>query len=562
MMNYKKITFIFLIFLINFSFAQKVSKVDILNLNKNFIKVSGHSDLLNQEPKIHKIYTDDTKYLLFYIINYSDAFIVISADKSYSPVKAFSFNHPLRIKSNDSEIHMIDILQSDYKFFKSYLRENPEIGFENQKKWDTLLSGSPVKNVNDAVYGPFLSSLYGQVNCHDNNGHLVNVTNYYTPNHYAVGCVAMVFSEVMRYYNWPRKGVGNFSYTDSYGSSQGTYSADFSEEFYNWGSILDEYDGEASTEQQRSELGKLAFHAAVSVRMDFENGGSTSNINKIPYSAWKFFRYVSEYKEKTAFDFWQTLDTSLRHNIPAQFAIYTSGGAGHAVVGDGIKYIGNEKYYHLNMGWWGDDNSWYQIHQSFNAGGYSNITAAVLNMIPIPEMNDSPDLDEESRTVNLEWYYTYKIPVQNYELQFKKGPDDWVTVADTITTKTYIFQTDSKNDYSFRIRAQVNGEWKNNGWSNEIKIAQADFKEKEVFEGDEELTLYPTAASEELRVSYKKLSGSTVRIYNLRGSLVFQSDEDILINEYKINVSSFQTGFYILQISNDSERIATSFLKL
>ena len=67
-MNYKKITFIFLIFLINFSFAQKVSKVDILNLNKNFIKVSGHSDLLNQEPKIHKIYTDDTsRSLLDYL---------------------------------------------------------------------------------------------------------------------------------------------------------------------------------------------------------------------------------------------------------------------------------------------------------------------------------------------------------------------------------------------------------------------------------------------------------------------------------------------------------------
>ena len=558
-MNIKRISFSFvLFFLINISFAQKTSDFETNKIVKNFILLKNKSELLNQKSKIITIADQKTGKQIFKIYNFPNAFIVVSVSKDNIPVKAFSFKHKLRTDFNDNQIHLIDILKGDYKNFETFKKQNPEIITENNKKWNKLLNDTNYKNVTDITYGPFLTSLYGQVNCHDNNGHLVNVTNYYTPNHYAVGCVALTFTEVMRYYNWPRKGKGSFSYTDSYGNSTGTYEANFEENYYNWDIIPDRYDGVASTDKQRSELGKLAFHAAISVRMDFENGGSTSNINRIPGAASKYFRYVAEYKEKTASDFWQTLDTNLHHSIPAQFAVYTDGGAGHAVVGDGIQYIGTEKYYHLNMGWWGDDNGWYQIHQSFNAGGYTNVTAAVLNMTPVPEMDDSPELNTEEKTVNLEWYYSEKFPVENYELQVKKGPAEWETITDTLTQKSFLFQADNENEYSFRVRAKINGEWKDNAWSNEIKIFPSDFKAK----GDEELTLYPTVVFDKLKISYKNLSGSEIKIYNLQGKLIYQNTSTVSDNEYDINISDMDTGFYILQITNESERKSAKFLKL
>jgi len=558
-MFFRKIVFILLVLSTSLTFAQKVSQFEINKIAEKFFTDSERKDLIAQSPVINKVHSAKTNEILFYVLNYSDAYIVISANKNNIPVKAFSFSSKLNIAVKKSGVRMIDVLISDYENFNKFIGKNPKIIKENQNKWEEFFSeNKKQKNINDETYGPFLSSLYGQVNCHDNNGTLVNVTNYYTPNNYAVGCVALTFTEVMRYYNWPRKGLGSYSYSDTYGSSTGTYSANFEEKYYNWSLILDEYDGTESTDQQRSELGRVAFHAAVSVSMDFENGGSTSNINRIPNAASKYFRYIADYKEKTASEFWQVLDSNMHHSNPVQFAIYTSGGAGHAVVGDGIKYISSEKYYHLNMGWWGDDNGWYQIHQSFNAGGYSNITAAVLNMLPVPELDDSPDFNFEDKIVNIKWYYPDKITAQNFELQYKKGTADWESLTDTITQKEFIFQADDENNYSIRIRAKNNDVWADNSWSDILSFKPGDFE----IEGDEELTLYPTAASDELKVSYEKLTGSTVKIYNLRGSLVFQSDEDILINEYKINVSNFQTGFYILQISNDSERKATTFLKL
>ncbi len=555
---FQKYLLLFFILITNISYAQKVSRDEILTLARNFLKPYDKPDIISQTPNILEIFSEKTNDLLFYVLNYPEAYLVISADKSFTPLKAFSFNSKLNTVKNTNELQMIDILKSDYEDFKKYLSKNPEIAFENQQKWNSLLANNTsFKTTKDQTYGPYLESIYGQTWYYE-NGNPVYTTNYFTPNHNPVGCVALTFTEIMQYYKWPRIGIGSHSYTDNYGSTTGTFQANFEEAYYNWSLVLDKYKGIATTDNQRSQLGKISFHAAVSVNMEFESSGSTSNINKIPNAANSHFRYVADYKEKEASDFWQVLDSNLHKGIPAQFSIYTSGGAGHAIVGDGIQYIGSEKYYHLNMGWWGDDNGWYQIHQSFNAGGYTIIDAAVLNMVPVPELDDTPVFNYEDKTVEMKWYYTEKIVPENYEMQVKTGTADWQSYTDTITLKSFLFQADDENEYSIRIRAKVNNEWKDNSWSNTISFGPDDFVKK----GDEELTLYPTVASDNLKVSYAGLPGSKIQIFDLLGKLIYETHEEILSEEYNINVSTFETGIYILQTVNETEKKASRFLKL
>ncbi len=555
---FQKYLLLFFILITNISYAQKVSQDEILTLARNFLKPYDKPDIISQTPNILEIFSEKTNDLLFYVLNYPEAYLVISADKSFTPLKAFSFNSKLNTVKNTNELQMIDILKSDYEDLKKYLSKNPEIAFENQQKWNSLLANNTsFKTTKDQTYGPYLESIYGQTWYYE-NGNPVYTTNYFTPNHNPVGCVALSFTEIMQYYKWPRIGIGSHSYTDNYGSTTGTFQANFEEAYYNWSLVLDKYKGIATTDNQRSQLGKISFHAAVSVNMEFESSGSTSNINKIPNAANSHFRYVADYKEKEASDFWQVLDSNLHKGIPAQFSIYTSGGAGHAIVGDGIQYIGSEKYYHLNMGWWGDDNGWYQIHQSFNAGGYTIIDAAVLNMVPVPELDDTPVFNYEDKTVEMKWYYTEKIVPENYEMQVKTGTADWQSYTDTITLKSFLFQADDENEYSIRIRAKVNNEWKDNSWSNTISFGPDDFVKK----GDEELTLYPTVASDNLKVSYAGLPGSKIQIFDLLGKLIYETHEEILSEEYNINVSTFETGIYILQTVNETEKKASRFLKL
>ncbi|MEA2043010.1 MAG: C10 family peptidase, partial [Bacteroidota bacterium] len=519
---------------------------------------TGQYELSSQKPEITTYYSQQLNDKLFYVLNYENAYIVISANKKYTPIKAFSFNSRVNTKETQQEIGMIDILKADYKNFNSFLIKTPGAITENKNKWEILLNEKlNLKSTSDQTFGPYLSSVYGQTWYYE-NGNPVYTTNYYTPNHNPVGCVALTFTEVMRYYEWPRKGTGSYSYSDNSGSTTGSFQANFEEDYYNWSLIPDEYKGQETSDEQRSQLGRLAFHAAVSVNMEFESNGSTSNINRIPHAASSFFRYSAEYLEKSESNFWTTLDSNMHNMLPAQLAVYTSSGAGHAIVCDGIQYIGNEKYYHLNMGWWGDDNGWYQIHESFNAGGYSNVTAAVLNMKPIPEIDDSPKFNYEDKTVALEWYYSNKIVPENFELQIKKGTDDWLTHTDTITTNEYIFQADDDYDYSIRIRAKVNNEWVENSWSNIISFGPDDFNTQ----GNEEFTIYPSVPTDKIKVSYKNLPGSTVRIYDLCGKLVYNNSNIITQEEFSVDISGCSKGFFILQIVNDTEKKAAKFLKL
>jgi len=556
-MRLKNIVLTLFILISNFLFAQKVPQNVALQVAERFLSNSGKTELIG--PKIKLITSEKNGDVLFYIINYENAFVIISASKKYTPIKAFSFKNKFSVKKNVQGISMLDILISDYEKFNLFLNENKQLVKVNNNKWQKLISTKIVKNINDEVVGPLLPSIYGQTWYYE-NGTKIYTTQYFSPNHYPVGCVALTFTELLQYYEWPRKGLESYSYKDNYGTSKGTYSANFEEKYYNWSLILNEYKNEETADNQRKELGRLAFHAAVSVDMDFESSGSTSNINRIPNAAKNYFRYISDYKTKSESDFWQVLDENLQNGIPAQFAIYTSDGGGHAVVGDGIKYVGEEKYYHLNMGWWGSSNGWYQIHQSFNAGGYTNITAAVLNMIPIPELDKKPKIDYKNKTATIKWYYTEKISAQNFELQIKRGVADWETLTDTFTTSfsyTYKPESDDK-DYTFRIRARVHNRWYDNSWSNSIKIKQNDFLPK----GEEELTLFPSfVLNNKLKVSYDSLEGSIIRIFDLKGNLLFQTNEQVYAEEYDIDVSNLEAGLYILQVITGDEKVTSKFFK-
>lgn len=538
-------------------FGQKVQTNEAVKLVDNFILINSKTSLLKQNKQIHTIYSKTKQELLFYVINFNKAYFVVSADKSNTPIKAFSFKHKLNT-DNNGKGSMLDILKADYANFQSLKPEQRlSLSIKNKKKWQYYLSDN-LKNIKtDETYGPWLSSIYGQKWYYE-NGSPVYTTQYYTPNHNPVGCVALTFTELLQYYKWPRKGIGSNSYSDNSGNTTGTFQADFDASYYNWSIILDEYNGVSTDENERKELGKLAYHAAVSVNMDFESTGSTSNINRIPAAVQNYFRYTAEYIEKTETEFWIVLDSNLVNGRPAQLAVYTQSGAGHAIVCDGIKYISDEKYYHLNMGWWGDTNGWYQIHQTFNAGGYTNVTAAVVNMYPVPELSESIKFDAENKTAKLKWYYSEKIPAQAYEMQIKVGVADWQNYTDTITSNSYIFPYEGDDKIYVRLRAKADNMWIDNAWSNTVSFDKNDFKIK----GSSDLLIKSSITRESIIVSYSNLEGSVIRIFDSMGNIVYESNENISTEEHKIDVSYLRSGIYILQVWKETEQITSKFLKL
>ncbi len=547
--------FLFSLFLISISLAlsaQKVAPADMSNIRMSFEEENRLIGAAFLRIPIEK--DNDTLAIIY---NYKNAFIVISTFQQFPPIKAFSVENNINENANNI-FSFYDLLLDDYT--NLYLNKDniTTYSIKNNQRWINIKKNGI--QYSKAQYGPLLSSLYGQVNCKDENNKTINVTNIYTPNNYAVGCVAITFTELMQYYKWPRKGVGSHTYSDNQGSSTGSYTVDYANTYYNWTAILDLYYKKPTTLAQREQLGKLAFNAAVSINMDFEYNGSTSNINRIPMAANKYFRYTSEHIYKSSnSNFWERVRDNIKDNYPVQFAIYTSSGGGHAVVGDGFKVVSSTNYYHLNMGWWGSSNGWYEIEDGFNAGGYSNITAAVVDMLPVPEMND-PRLNAEKNTVDIEWFYPSIISPSDYELQVKIGSDDWINISDTIKTKHYSYKYSNTLKHLFRVRAKNNNTYRDNGWSEYMSI---DIEKELNKQSDVEFSVYPTFISSYINVEYNDFSNTTITIYNLSGQIVYTeySDEDSSYSKKRINCEFLKSGLYLLNITGENGNETKKFIK-
>ena len=77
------------------------------------------------------------------------------------------------------------------------------------------------------------------------------------------------------------------------------------------------------------------------------------------------------------------INPNLDAGFPCLLSIFASSGAGHEIIADGYGYDSSTLYHHLNLGWSGSYNAWYNL-PNFSAGGYNWQTVAfcIYNVYP------------------------------------------------------------------------------------------------------------------------------------------------------------------------------------
>lgn len=526
------------------STEEAVSKENALSKATDFVVKNTLPSFVIQVVAEPELITDEENNIA-YIFNLKPAgFVIISVNKKVSPVLAYSFQNDFALPGSDEEKIAFSIIKNIYR---NDLAKNSEVQ-------------TPNKNAAVFETGPFVQSIWGQVNCHDDQGNLVNVTNYYTPNHYAAGCVAISMVTLMQHYIWPINGTGSHTYTDNWGSSTGTYSADFEDTFYSWANMLDKYNNQASTTWQREAAGLLTYQSAVALNMDFEYNGSTSNVNRIPDAGKNYFRYSSIKRQYNTGSFWQILDSNIVHRIPVILAIKASNGAGHSIVCDGLRIEEDETYYyHLNNGWWGSANGWYRIREGSLGGGYNEITDGVFYFLPIPALS-TPIVSENAEEATLNWQYPVsELQVDAYELQQKTGNGEWETLADDIQDTTYTVNIDYSKTYSFRVRVEVEGRWSTESWSNEENMGYVSMDEISDLDN---ITIGPNPFDNYLYVQTPSAGSSLTKISfaTMDGKYIFKQD---ITGSSTINVDTqtWNPGVYILVLENKTSRKAVKIVK-
>ncbi len=407
-----------------------------------------------------EIQRDKDGKVLFYVANLAPkGFVVLSPDDLLEPVVVFS---PSGHFEATPENPLYDFLVSDMQDrLNSLPRTTPGIETSsvslsgsqsaiherNKSKWALFLNepqniemsemaGSP--SVDDPRVDPLTLSKWSQ-----QTGGGGTCYNYYTPNGYPCGCVATAMSQIMRFFQHPASGIGVHAFDIQVnGSTQSasTRGGDGSGGAYDW-SNMPLVPPASTPEAQRAMIGALCSDAGISVNMSYKSTGSGTDTLVAANSFKNTFQYANAIKgfndgnEMTGATFNAMVNTNLDAGQPVQLGI--TGTGGHSIVCDGYGYNTGTSYHHLNMGWAGSDDAWYNLPNIGTKYNFNKVYKVIYNIFPtgngeilsgrVIDASSNPiegvqiDAGGYSATTNARGIYAIPhIPAGTYEVQATK----------------------------------------------------------------------------------------------------------------------------------------------
>lgn len=316
----------------------------------------------------------------YYVFNVrgGNGFVIVAGDNRVKPILAYSTKGAY---NPDDVAEGFAFTLNGYQNEIQYIRDNnltvtPDIVAE----WETVLSNGQVHPNRQAraVVGPLCQTLWNQnfpwnSQCPEdpegNGGHV-----------YA-GCVATATGQVMKFWNYPERGTGSYTY---YPDGYDPQTANFGETDYHFELMPNVLDS-LSTEEDYFYIAQFLHHVGISVNMQYSAGGSGAYSFEVPIALRSYFGYTCD-DDITNYDYWgwpgfgysneewaQMLkDGGLDEGIPLYYSgSDDSGAGGHAFVCDG--YDEND-YFHFNWGWSGRDDAWCAI-------GALNTTKYAFNQV-------------------------------------------------------------------------------------------------------------------------------------------------------------------------------------
>ena len=342
-----------------------------------------------------------------YIVERTDkaSFVVVSADDCVQPVLAYSTTSAA---ANEIPVNAMDWFRGYDGEIAYCVANNVQATEKVAEAWSSLkqeathgdsqLRANGILDVpmntqssGTAVVGPLLTTTWNQAPLYNDYCPYDTVNNERT----VVGCVATAMAQIMKYWNYPERGMGSNSYNTS---AYGNLSANFANTTYDWTNMPNAL-YMSSSAAQISAVATLSYHCGVAVNMQYNVsslGGSSAYLDGGSPSA--------EYALKTYFAYKNTLSSVSRSNYTdvqwnamlqselnaGRPLLYggTGNGGGHAFVCDGYDNIG---LFHYNWGWGGIYNGFFASNNLAPGGGgigsnqsntYNNSQVAIIGIEP------------------------------------------------------------------------------------------------------------------------------------------------------------------------------------
>ena len=345
-------------------------------------------------------FTDDNNQPAYYVVYLeTGGFVVVSADDLVEPIIAFANDG---VFEPSSENPLGALVTRDIKGRVAGVRNTIGLKMETTKgaqgKWRYFIdiagtaengfSLMGVNSISDVRVEPFVKSKWGQTTTCGKDSF-----NYYTPGNYPCGCTATAMAQLMRYHEYPngRASIGSKRFevkVDDISQYAYTRGGDGEGGQYQW-SLMELEPDCGTTPEQREAIGALCYDASVAAKTEYKDDASASSLRDARNALLGTFMYSNAVRASTGDDTIdrEALNDMVNTNLDAGYPVILGiikddSESGHAVVADGYGYNISTLYHHLNMGWNGSDDIWYNLPEiDYSASdNYNVINGCIYNI--------------------------------------------------------------------------------------------------------------------------------------------------------------------------------------
>lgn len=310
----------------------------------------------------------ENKDTLYYILNdtINKGFVIVSADKRAWPILGYSTTDC--IDENNQPEAFKTWIGDRKKEIQEIKKSNLQADKVIKEKWQNVnLKRSTIET---SSVEPLIQTQWDQ-GCYYNAMCPADQTSNYC-RRVPVGCTITAMAQIMKYWNFPTKGVGSYSYLHP---TYDNLSADFGSTTYQWSQMPNK------VTSQNDAVATLMYHCGVALNTNY--GPSASAADDPRDELVKYFNYSSNaiLINRSGFktqDWIQLLKSELDLGHPIWYM--GSSTVGHSFICDGYQ---GEDYFHFNWGWSGSSDGYYYIG-NLNPGWYNfnNSQFALINLVP------------------------------------------------------------------------------------------------------------------------------------------------------------------------------------
>lgn len=328
-------------------------------LAADFFKANAHTR--NASPQLQLVWdgeestTRSNESPAFYVFNRTDApgFVIVAGDDVAMPILGYSFSSTF--ETDNIVPNLKNWMQMYRKEILDARKANLKATSTTRAAWETRADvGNVVKKLKTAKWNqgtPF---------------------DKYTPEidgtKAATGCVATAMAIVMKYHEWPPKGIGTlpeYTYKNDTGNTHTIPGHELGHE-YLWDSMLMEYVEGEYTEAEADAVAQLMYDCGIMMKMMYNSDGHGSSgaftediipatSTYMQYDPNAALIYSDWYKAE---EWTRMLQAEINANRPIIYGGGNDRGEGHQFIFDGYTDAG---YFSVNWGWGGLADGYYLL---------------------------------------------------------------------------------------------------------------------------------------------------------------------------------------------------------